>query len=75
MAETDENANPPVASPPSPLRRARLVRGLSQEVVARAVGIDRMKLSRAERGVLALSPTELKRLATIYAADCSELTA
>lgn len=52
----------------SPLRAARLLRGLSLDTVAVACGIDHSVLSRLERGLLppTLRTRELEKRVTIF---------
>ena len=46
----------------SPLRKARLERGLSQVDVYLRTGVNQTRLSLAERGLIDLSPRELEAL-------------
>jgi transcriptional regulator with XRE-family HTH domain len=48
-----------------PLYRLRRTRELTQDELARRTGIERSKLSRAERGYSSLHPEELRRLARV----------
>jgi transcriptional regulator with XRE-family HTH domain len=51
--------------PASPLMLQRLIRGLNQTAVARALGVDQAKISKLERGRWLLGPT-FRRLAAFY---------
>lgn len=50
----------------SPLRKARLARGLSIYELADAVGISAASISRLERGIQSTSPATAARLAELF---------
>lgn len=52
-----------------PLARLRILKGLTQEQLAAAAGIDRAELSRIERGIRPLSARRRARIAP--ALDCT----
>lgn len=59
--------------PDSPLRNLRRIRTLGQEDLARLAGVTQETISRAERGLLRLSPDVQARIAAILGATRAEL--
>lgn len=57
----------------SPLRNVRKSRTLDQETLARLAGITQESLSKAERGILRLSPDVQALIATILGASRTDL--
>lgn len=57
------------------MARLRILRGLTQEQLATAVGIDRGELSRIERGLRPLTPSKLARIAQVLGSTPDELAA
>ncbi len=57
----------------SPLRNVRRLRTISQEDLARIVGITQESLSKAERGLLRLSPDVQGVLAAVLGSSREEL--
>lgn len=57
----------------SPLRNIRRARTMNQSELARLVGVTQETLSKAERGVLKLSPDVQARIATILGTPRHEL--
>jgi transcriptional regulator with XRE-family HTH domain len=51
------------------LRALRVERGLSLDELGHRAGIERSRLSRAERGYARLSDVELEKIASIIGAD------
>ncbi len=58
---------------PSPLRLARIVRGLSQLDIARRIGVSLWRYARIERGVSPARPDELHRLSELLGIPESSL--
>ena len=58
-----------------PLARLRILKGLTQEQLAAAAGIDRGELSRIERGIRPLMPARLASIAQVLGCTPDELTA
>lgn len=57
----------------SPLRNLRRTRTIDQETLARLAGITQESLSKAERGILRLSPDVQALIATILGSTRDEL--
>ena len=58
-----------------PLARLRILKGLTQEQLAAAVGVDRGELSRIERGIRPLSFSRRARIAQALGYTPEELYA
>jgi transcriptional regulator with XRE-family HTH domain len=58
-----------------PLARLRILKGLTQEQLAVATGIDRGELSRIERGFRPLSAPKMASIAQILGCTPDELAA
>ena len=70
------NARRPRPAPRlSPLARLRILKGLTQEQLAVAIGMDRGELSRIERGIRPLTPTKLTKIARVLRCSSRELAA
>lgn len=70
------NAFPSTQSPRlTPMARLRILKGLTQEQLATAAGIDRGELSRIERGIRPLIPSRLASIAQVLGCTPDELTA
>lgn len=57
----------------SPLRNVRRARTLNQADLARLTGVTQETISKAERGILRLSPDVQERIAAILGASRQEL--
>ncbi len=57
----------------SPLRKARLRRGLALRTVGRSVGLDAGSLSRIENGLQKARPKLAERLACYFGHELSEI--
>jgi len=57
----------------TPLRNLRRSRTINQQDLARLVGISQQSLSKAEQGILRLSPDVQARLAAVLGASRQEL--
>jgi transcriptional regulator with XRE-family HTH domain len=57
------------------MARLRILKGLTQEQLAFAVGIDRGELSRIERGIRPLSSSMLAGIAQVLGCTPDELAA
>jgi transcriptional regulator with XRE-family HTH domain len=63
----------PAYSPPNEVAFQRSKQGLSQERVARFLGITRETYSRVENGVVWPNPRRIRLLATVLSVDEQEL--
>ena len=70
------NMNTPAPLPRlAPIARLRILKGLTQEQLAAAAGIDRGELSRIERGIRPLSPPKMASIAQVLGCTPDELVA
>jgi len=58
-----------------PLARLRILKGLTQEQLAAAAGIDRGELSRIERGIRPLTAPRMQNIALVLGCTPEELVA
>ena len=70
----DDNLSP-LAPRLAPMARLRILKGLTQEQLAVAAGIERGELSRIERGVRPLSAPKLASIARVFGCTPDELAA